>query len=1000
MRKPGRRSAWLLGLSVLLLPATLWSQAAATIRGSVTGTAQQPLSNAQVGVMNTRLGSRTNASGAYTIAGVPAGTHTVRVQMIGYGVVSKQITVTAGQNATLNFQLSEVALALNEIVITGTAGEQTRRSQPAQVAVLNASEMLKVAPKVDMANVLQSKMAGVEVTQGSGATGAAPRIRIRGASSISLSNDPLVFVDGIRIDSRVVNSSAGNGGGSATSSGGQGVSRLNDLNPEDIESIEVVKGPAAATLYGADASAGVIQIITKKGATGSFSQNVLVEGGLIDVHWTPPDNWGLCTAALINAGQTPVCQGKQPNTLVSDNPWIRENIFKTGHSEQANWSGSGGTQNVKYFLSLGNLDETGVYEASNLRRATGLSNTTLTLRPDVTLNVSFKVLSNYSRQPDDNHSLYGFGANAGIGSPLTLGLANNGWLATRREAQIVAIKNEIRNTRFVPTVTLSHQPASWFNQRLVIGADFSGDSRVKMVPKNDSVFYSASDNVGFVKETRQNVRLMTADYLGHATHDFNSSWNGDLAFGTQVLVNTSDLVFANGTGLATNAARVVSATAQTNAGQSFTDVRSVGYLGQGQIGFRNRIFLQAGLRIDRNSSFGSDVKSMVLPKAGASWVLSDESWFRDHLPQINLIRLRSAYGVTGRAPLAGTALETWSPSPAAQSGTNQPGLDLLNPGNPHLKPERGSEVELGVDASFFRDRIGTELTYFKKTTNDLILQRQLPPSQGYAQNPYVNIGSVENDGVEAAIHAQLLNWGRNSWDAHITMSTLHNELTDLGDVPAFGTSPRYNKGYPLASFFARRVHSVDVAKNLAVVSDTNEYMGTQFPSFSGSFNSNVTILGNLRIAANFDWKRGYIAYNATREYRTRSVVRTKEAVMPTLLSDDERLRLFGPYVDSKGATVTPNLVSEPFMESGDFLRFRELAVTYTLPARIAAQFRATRASLTAGGRNLNLWKKYLGPDPEALADNGTSDPSQQFGTSDFFNLPPSRRFFMRVTFDF
>src|SRR5581483_4618350 len=183
-------------------------------------------------------------------------------------------------------------------------------------------------------------------------------------------------------------------------------------------------------------------------------------------------------------------------------------------------------------------------------------------------------------------------------------------------------------------------------------------------------------------------------------------------------------------------------------------------------------------------------------------------------------------------------------------------LDLLNPGNPHLKPERGSEIETGIDASFFRDKIGTELTYFRKTTNDLILQRQLPTSQGYAQNPYVNIGAVPNDGFEASISSQLVNLGRNSWDVRLTMNTLHNELTDLGDVPAFGTSPRFNKGYPLAAFFATRVHSVDVAKNVAVVSDTMEYMGTQFPKFSGNFQSNMTLLGNFRLTANLDWKTG------------------------------------------------------------------------------------------------------------------------------------------------
>ncbi len=177
-------------------------------------------------------------------------------------------------------------------------------------------------------------------------------------------------------------------------------------------------------------------------------------------------------------------------------------------------------------------------------------------------------------------------------------------------------------------------------------------------------------------------------------------------------------------------------------------------------------------------------------------------------------------------------------------------------------------------------------------------------------------------------------------------------------------------------------------------------MGTQFPKFEGNVSSNMTLFGNWRISANVDGKRGFIAYNSTREYRTRSVVRTKEAVLPTLLSDEERLREFGPYVDSKGTTVTPNAVSEPFMEKGDFVRFRELGITYTLPPSLSGRFRAQRATITAGGRNLALWTNYLGPDPEAITDNGSSDPSAQFAASDFFNLPPSRRFFLRMTFDF
>lgn len=988
---------------LLLLPGgQLWSQGTGTIRGTVTGAAAQPVAGAQVGIVGRTGGDRTNRSGAFVINAVPAGAYTLRVQMIGYGPVSKPVTVTGGETVTVDFELKEVALALNEVVVTGTAGEQTRRSQPAVVGVIDAADMIRTSPKADMANVLQSKMPGVDITQGSGSTGAAPRIRIRGPASISLSVDPLVFIDGIRMDSRTVNSSSGGGGSSTTSSGGQGTSRLNDLNPEDIESIEIVKGPAAATLYGADASAGVIQIITKKGQSGTFQQNVVMEADGIDVHWVPPTNYGLCTQALITAGTTPVCVGKAANTIVGDNPLIRTKAFREGNMRQVNWNGSGGTQALKYFLSLGDMEESGVYPSSNLRRATVHVNTTMTIRPDLTLNVGFNLLNNYNRQPDDDHSLYGFGANAGIGSPLTLGLASNGWLANRFEPQIVAIKNTIQNTRFIPTTTLSYQPASWFNNRLTVGADFSGDQRLKMVPKNDSAWYNPADNVGFVKETRSNYRLVTADYLGHVTHSFGSdqAWEGELAFGAQLVWTTTDLVFANGTGLATNSARVVSATAQTTGGQSFTDTRSLGYLGQLQMSYRSRLFLQAGLRMDQNSAFGSAVTSMYLPKVGASWVLSDEPFFKGKVPQLGLLRLRTALGVTGRAPLAGSALQTYAPAPSAQTGTNQPGLDLLNPGNPHLKPERGSEFEAGVDASFLKDRLGVELTYFKKTTNDLILQQQLPTSDGYSSNPYVNVGSVENYGYEASITAQLINWRRNSWDVRLTMSTLHNEITSLGNIPAFGTSPRFNAGYPIAFFATRTVQSVDVANNRAVVSDTNVYVGTQFPKFEGNLFSNMTLFGNWRITANIDWKMGFTAYNSTNEYRTQQVVRAYAAVDPTRLPAVSRIEQFGPYVNSAGQSVTPSLVQQQFYEKGDFLRFRELGVTYTLPSTLARSVRAQRATVTAGGRNLGILTHYTGSDPESLTDNGSSDPSAQFTTSEFFNLPPSRRFFLRLSFDY
>jgi TonB-linked SusC/RagA family outer membrane protein len=980
----------------------LLAQGAGSVQGTVIGAAQQPLEGATVMIVGGRAAGRTSALGRYILAGVPAGTYTLRAQSIGYGATTKQVTVTAGQAATVDFELEQVALALDQIVVTGTAGEHTRLSQPAQVGVLDAEKMMLEAPKVDVANVLQSKLAGVSVTQGSGTTGSAPRIRIRGASSISLSNEPLIFIDGVRADSRIGSSAApGGGNGSKTNAGGQGVSRMNDLNPDDIESIEVVKGPAAATLYGADASAGVIQIITKKGSAGAFRSNVSAEVDGIDANWRPPDNWGKCTQALIDKG-TPICQGLAANTLVSDNPLLRDKVIKRGTMSDLNWSGSGGAETFRYFLSAGVNNETGVLPSNSQSRKTARINSTMTIRPDLTVDAGFGLFDTYTRQPDNNHSVYGYGAGAGIGDPLTLGTPSNGWFGgTRHSDQIAAIKNVNQAMRSLTTVAVRYQPASWLSQRLTVGADLSNEERVKMVPKNDSNYYQASDNPGFVHEVRTGYRAITLDYLANATRAFgaNQAWNAELALGSQVVVTREDVVEADGTGLATNAARVVGATAQTTGTQTFQDIRSVGYLGQAQIGFKDRIFVQTGLRVDRNSSFGTSVGSIFLPKVGASWVLAKEPFVQRHLPSFSQLRLRAAYGVTGRAPLAGTALETWSPSPVAQSGSNQPGLDLLNPGNPDLRPERGSEFEGGVDAGFLNNRVGLELTYFRKMTHDLILQRQLPTSVGYAQNPYVNIGAVENRGLEAVVTGNLIDRGRNTWDMRVSMNTLHNELTDLGGIPAFGTSSRFNKGYPLSAFFSRVVKSVDVANNRAVVSDTLEYVGSQFPSFEGNVNSNMTLLGNWHVTANFDWKAGNTLLNSTNEYRDRSVVRNREAIDQTLLSDEARLRRFGPYVDLEGKPVTANAVEEPYFEKADFIRFRELAVTYNLSPSLSSRLtRSQRASIVVGGRNLGLWTKYSGSDPETISDNTSL--GNQFSTTEFFNFPPSRRFFVRINLSY
>src|SRR5690625_1125989 len=272
------------------------------------------------------------------------------VTRIGYRSQEVSVTLAPGVHRR-DIVIQEEAVVLDEIVVTGTAGRQQRKAQSALIESVDASRVAQSAPIASVSNLLQSRVPGVSVQQTSGTSGTAQTIRIRGAASISLSNEPIVIIDGVRADSR---------NRQLVNAGGQSGSRLNDLRPDEIESIEIVKGPAAATLYGADASAGVIQIITKKGrAGGGFSQNVSVEYNAIDANWDIPDNWGRCTDTDIDNPSRILCYGEPVGKLIHDNPLDRHKVFRTGGLRSLTWRGRGGGDNYDVFPARGRDDAVG-----------------------------------------------------------------------------------------------------------------------------------------------------------------------------------------------------------------------------------------------------------------------------------------------------------------------------------------------------------------------------------------------------------------------------------------------------------------------------------------------------------------------------------------------------------------------------------------------------------------------------------------------------------------
>ena len=995
----------LLALAIGAPSSDLAGQQVGTVTGQVVdaGTGQ-PIASAQILVAGTGRGTLTRSDGRFLIDRVPAGQHEVRVVLIGYATASQQVSVLAGQPAALDFELEITALQLDELVVTGTAGARLRREQAAVVSRVDASALTEVAPITSVADLLQSRAPSVSMRQGNGQSGSGQIIHIRGLSSISLSNEPLIYIDGIRVDARnEIARPDGEESSPATSNdatGGAAAGRLNDINPEDIESIEIVKGPAAATLYGADASAGVIQIITKRGRQGEFRQNIHVEYTSNHKNFDLKRNWATCTQNAIDTGAF-LCQGKSLGALVSDNPLERVGAFRKGNRLSTSWSGRGGGENYGYFASLNWVDEQGTISNNTYDQVRGRLN--FDWEPDET--VRFEAGYSLSRVdnnlPMSNHSPLGIPTSGYLGNPLSLQSADDDGCGFGKCFGILQAEHNIRTLRNSLSITARHTPLDWFNQSLTLGGDFTRTERRQFFPKNDQGWYFGEINSGYVDENRNSFENLTLDYLGNFDIPFGGGdqWSSDLSVGVQFIQTREELVVATGVGLTTNKARTVSAATERAGAQWFRDNRSLGYLAQYQIGYRDRLFVQLGARWDQNSSFGESAPVFFLPKVGVSYVLSDESFFGEAFPWVDQLRLRAAFGTTGRAPDEGVALRTYDPAPFVSApGRISPGVRLANPGNPDLTAEKGIEFETGFDLAMIQNRLGVEFTFFHKTTKDLILEKPVSPSLGFLQSPLVNVGEVRNRGIELSLRGDIIRTQALSWSAQVGMSTLHNELISLGGLDAFGSrSARFIEGLSLGSAFVRTIRRLE--SDRTIVSDTLEYGGDGIPNFEGNFQSSLTFFGSVEVRGQLDWKTGFQIRNSTDEFRETSIVRARERVDETFLSTEERQKRFGPFFSESGAPVPISQADAVYLQDGDFLRLRELTVSVSLPEAVIARMGAQSGRISVGGRNLALWTGYDGVDPETTPNILTRERSS-FSSYSFFTLPQPRRYIIRLSLQF
>ncbi|HEX8271842.1 MAG TPA: TonB-dependent receptor [Longimicrobiaceae bacterium] len=999
-------------------PAPLRLQSVGTVRGEVVEAgSRRPLSGAQVTVAGARASAVTDAAGRYALVGVPTGAQRVQASLIGFGGAAQSVQVVAGQAAEAHFALAAEAVALDALVVTGTAGAVSRRSIGNAVTTVNAAELNEKLAVSSVQELLQAQAPGVTILSSSGTPGAAGTIQIRGQSSLSAGLQPVVYIDGVRVHSGAAGSfrndwrqSAAPGQRMAGAAGaaygsGQEASALSMINPEDIESIEVIKGPAAATLYGADAANGVIQIITKKGRQGAqrLQWEARLEEGRTEWALDRGTNFTRCTperVAARTAAGDPVfvgCQGAA-GALLSATPLGLPGVLRRGDIRNLSLAVRGGGEQYSFYANVGRDAEQGVEMNSATERTSARANFSFNPMPELDFAVNFNYVRDETQFPQGNNagnlieSAWSFVPGArGLGR----GQLTEDYLAETEAFSVY--ENWLRGDRLVFGTTLNYRPASWLTNRLTVGGDIgTRESERWITPGSRWGPVEGQLTQGSPKNT-----VYTLDYAGTVQSQLSAALSSALSFGAQYVNSEFENTAAQGTGFVSGATRAIRFATNNNGWTEFDEVKTLGFYLQEQVGWNDRLFLTGAVRVDNSSVFGENIERIVYPKLSASYVLSEEPFF-GRAGWLDQLRLRAAWGEAGNAPGPFAAVRTFSFVETTDPLTGEKSLALVRNtrGNPDVKPERGSEVELGLDASFLGDRLGLEATWYDKTTRDALIPVPIPPSEGYAVNTYLaNIGEIANRGVEVAVRATPVRSRLLTWDARLGWSTNHNELVDFGqENPAvpFGLTANVQRnveGYPLAGYWVRDPvlkAGGDPANPGDYEGSELRYLGPALPTRSGSLANTFTLWGSLSLYALLDYKGGNYLYNHT--LQRRCALGVCREVNDAATTPEQRARLV--------AEIQANTAL--YTERADFVKLRDVSLTYTLPERFTRRFGTERAALTLAGHNLAfLYKPYSGLDPETNFV-GINDPGAEWAgvRADYWNQPMFRRITAAVQLSF
>ena len=983
-----------------------WAQTNA-ISGRVTGSDGGALPGATVLERGTSNGVSTNADGAFVL-NVQAGA-TLVVSSVGYTAQ----TITVGSQGVINVTLAAAAMQLSEAVVVGY-GTQTKADLTGSVAQLSAKDVAN-QPVVSFEQAIQGRTPGVAISQGSGKLGAGVQIRVRGSASVTASNQPLYVIDGIPATS-----------GDQSQANTDGANPMADLNPNDIESISILKDASSSAIYGSRASNGVILVTTKKGRQGQTKVNVgyyvgtstptrkrkflnsaqykelfsesLINAGYIDP--TDPKAYATVADAFANEG------GINYNST-SDVNWSDQAFRNRGSVSQYDVNVSGGDAKTRFYLSGTFNDQKGIIIGNRFRRGSLRLNLDHSIYEKLRVGINMSLTRSVNdRVSDDNAFANPLQLNAlpplqPIYDP-TSGRLNPNTLYYNNLIDQQLGSNRAGSFRSFSTAYLSWEPVKGLTLRTEVGGDF--------LNLNEDLVRSAGTQDGGATGYAYNAQTQVVNYTTNNTATYGFNLGDDNRFealaGYSYQLSDTKLTAAEGRGFPTpEFTRIASAAVKTGGNQSFgTGYSFLSYFGRLNYAFRNKFLVSASVRNDGSSRFGQENKYGTFGAGSVGYVVSEESFLKEN-KVVNFLKFRASYGLTGNAEITNFASRSLF---AALPYADQSGTAPLNTiGNLALTWENTKQADFGIEFALFNNRITGEADIYQKNTTDLLLNRQLPFTGGYSIITE-NLGSLRNRGLELSLTGRVLD-GPFKLSVGGNVSFNRNEITTLKNEinPGGNTLSRVREGEPIGVFYGKKYAGVDPengnalyykangAKTDTVSLAVNQRLGNPNPKYTGGVTLNASYKG-FDLSALGQVTYGNDIYNGAGIYQSVNGDFFDNQTVDQL----DRWRKAGDVTNIPQARFgagNGTQTSSRWIQDGSFFRIKNITLGYNLPANLVKKGYLQSVRIYLTGQNLATFTKYTGYDPEVVS--GLYNANTVLG-HDFYTPPLAKTFLAGLNLGF